>query len=381
MITMTAADKLRTLRASAPAVLSVYLTVPLDLAEHRSLGTRARELVKAAAAQAATTEAPDRSGQRVRDTDLESVTRAIGARSHEWLGHTIAIFACGELGLFESVPLPGALAELAVIADRPYTRPLLAAIQRNPPYRAALVDSRHAWIFAIAGDQIETVAERTSASVPSTTFAGWYGLEGYRVQQRIMTLARQHFLETIAILERTADPQRHPLVLGGHAAEINRFIGILPRGIRQDVAGSVRVDLHTVTPGRVRELAAPVIARWAEQSEARLVAQVLSEPPSTSVTTSLPGCLAASRSRAVAELMLADDQMVSGHACDDCGAVGVGASGCDCPDPARACRAVPDLLDELANQTLDDGGQVIAVRDPPFAAAARLRFPVAAGLG
>jgi hypothetical protein len=371
VITMADADKLRSVRATEPAVLSVYLSIPVDLAEHRGLPTRARELIKAAAGQPSACQR----GSAL-EADVERVLRSVDEHSHDWLGRTVAIFASTKLDVFESIPLPGFLTELAVIGARPYIRPLLAAIQRNPGYRAALIDSRHAWIFNISENQIQAVVERTGEDLPSPGFAGWYGLDGYRIQQRIMTLERQHFRDTIAILGRTADGKHRPLVLGGHEDEIRQFLSNLPRTIRQSVAGSFNVDLQTMTPGRVRELSARVIARWEQEAEAAIIRDVLNQPPNTAVTTDLPGCLAASRSHAVAELVLADDQMVPGQACDACGALSAGAAGCDCPDPGACCRAVPDVLDELAGRTLDDGGSVTSVRNPPFTAAARLRFPV-----
>jgi hypothetical protein len=367
MSTRAEVDNLRTQCAPASAVLSVYLQVPLDLADHRGLPTRARELIKSAAGDRA----------RLRDADMESVVAAATSRSHDWLGHTAAIYASAEIGLLEAMPLPGHLAEQAIVARGPHIRPLLAALQRNPAYRAALVDAKHAWILHIAGDHIETVAERTGPAVRSASFAGWYGLEGHRIQQRIMELSRQHFRDTIGILERTADGENLPLVLGGHENEINQFVAALPRAVRQTVAGSFSVDLQTATPARVREQAAGVIAAWSQRSEQQLVTDVLNQPPDVSVTTGTDSCLAASRARAIAQLILPDDQMVPGFACDACGALS-SKPDCDCPDPTDACHPVPDLLDELADRTLDGGGQVTTVRNPPFTAAARLRFPVAA---
>jgi hypothetical protein len=375
VITKTEADKLRTMRAATPSVLSIYLNVPVDIAEHRGLPIRARELIKAAAASA-----PESSGTEVHESDAESIVRAVDMRSDEWLGHTIAIFACSDLGMFETIPLPGFLPEQGVAAARPYIRPLLAAIQRNPAYRAAIIDIRHAWVFNIDDERIEAVAERTGAAIPSTGFAGWYGLESYRIQQRIMTLTRQHYKDTISILERTANGERRPLVLGGHQNEINQFLGSLPLAVKDSVAGSFNVDLQIMTPGKVRELAAPVVSRWEERSEGSAVSEVMSEPNGTA-TTSLTSCLEAARSGAIGQLILADDLMVPGYACDDCGALGIGDGECDCPEPDGGQRAVPDVLDELANQTLDGGGQVTSVRNPPFTAAARLRFPVRTASG
>jgi len=369
MITKAQAGRLRSLRASSPSVLSVYLRVPLDLADHRGLATRARELLKSAADAAPGT-------VQLRGADIERVGRAIAEHAHDWLGRTAAMFACAELGLFDAELLPGDLPERAVIGTRPYLRPLLSALQRNPAYRAAIIDTRHAWIFAIADDSIDTLAERTGPGVPSQGFSGWYGLEAHRIQQRIMHLARQHFRDTITMLERTTDSDKRPLVIGGHESEVHQFLSRLPRGVRNSVAGTFNVDIRTVTPARVRELAAPVIARWAENSETQLVADVLSQQQDTSVTTDLAGCLAAIKSRAVGHLIVPDELTIPGFACDACGALTAGQDDCDCPDPPAACRPVPDLLDELTNRVLDEGGRVTHVRNAPFEVAAQLRFPV-----
>src|SRR5258708_38318389 len=100
---------------------------------------------------------------------------------------------------------------------------MLAAIQRNPAYRAALLDAKHAWVLNIADDQIETVAERTDPGVRSPQFGGWYGLEAHRIQQRMIKLSKQHFRDTISILERSDGADR-PLVLGGARDETSRLL-------------------------------------------------------------------------------------------------------------------------------------------------------------
>ena len=371
VITRADIDKLRVVRAPGSAVLSLYLSVPVDLGEHRALPARVRELVKAAAA--APSGAPP-----VTPGDLSAVIRLVSERSHDWLGRTVAIFASAGLGLLEAVPLPGRAAEDAIVDDRPQVRPLLAAIQRNPGYRVALVDVQHAWVLAITADGIETLAERTGPEVRKTGFAGWYGLEAYRLQQRVLELSRQHFKDTIAMLERTAGDERGPLVIGGYDSEIRQFRALLPRAVAEQVAGTINIDLQTVTPGRVRELANPVIARWAEQEQERVVRDVLSQPPRVAAVTGLGDCAAASQARAIAELVLPDGRPRPGYACDECGAIATGDSGCGCQDPKPHCRAVPDVLGELASRTLDGGGDVTAVREAPFSAGARLRFPLPA---
>ncbi len=181
MITAAGVQRLRSRRADEPAVLSVYLGVPVDVGDHRGLPTRARELIKSAASHEQRGQ-----GSQVSNADVESIINAIDQNSAEWLGHTVAFFACSRIGLIETVQLPRSGTEQAVIADRPHIRPLLAALQRHPDYRAAVVDTKHAWVLHISDDRIETVAERTGTGVRSPGFGGWYGLEAYRVQQRIM---------------------------------------------------------------------------------------------------------------------------------------------------------------------------------------------------
>jgi hypothetical protein len=119
VITAAGVRRLRSRRAGEPAVLSVYLGVPVDVAEHRGLPTRARELIKSAASQE-----PRGKGSQVSNVDVESIINAIDQNSQEWLGHTVAMFACSRIGLLETVPLPRSDTEQAVIADRPHIRPL-----------------------------------------------------------------------------------------------------------------------------------------------------------------------------------------------------------------------------------------------------------------
>ncbi len=354
---------LRRLRAEDAAVISVYLPVPLDMAEHRALATRARELIKSA-------------GDGADPADLDRIAQEVGLHGHDWLGHTAAMFASSAIGLFEAAPLPGQVAERAVLAPRPHTLPLLAALQRNPPYHAVVIDTRHAWILAVDGDRIETLARRDAAGVRSPGFSGWYGLQAYRIQQRVMRLAKLHFRDTVAELERAAGGSRRPVVIGGHEDEVRRFITDLPHGLRQQVAGSFGADLRTLTPARVRDLATPVIEEWARSQERRLVSDLLSQASSALVTTGLAGCLVAARAGAIGHLVLSDGQLVPGFTCEGCGALAISPSACDCSGPGRI-RPIPDLLDELACRVLDGGGQVTAVRDAPFSAAAWLRFPVA----
>ncbi|HEX6933390.1 MAG TPA: hypothetical protein VF162_14690 [Streptosporangiaceae bacterium] len=373
MISQADLEKLRGLHTAEPDVLSLYLRVPLDPAGLRTLPARARDLIAAACAAG-----PDAQvTSLVSDADRDAVLDAVLAHGRDWLGHTVAIFACRRLGLLETLPLPCALPERAILATRPHVRPLLAALQRCPAYRVVVTDRRHAWVLSVRGDQVHTVATPATEAPRSSGFGGWYGLQAHNVQQRLMQLTRHHYRDVAAILEQADAGDHEPLVIGGHQDAIGHLLQLLPHALRDDFAGSFAGDPLTLTPARVRELAAPVIGRWTARRERELTKEIVDAAPGQLTVVGMPACLAAVNAGAAALLLLPDEGIVPGFECGRCGALST--TGDDCPDWGTAARVVPDLLEEMASRTLDGGGRVISVSDAPVSAAAKLRFPVQRG--
>jgi hypothetical protein len=371
MVSYADLDKLRSVRAPGPAVLSVYLPVPLDPAGVRGLAARARDLVAGASVPGP----GDQSVAGVSRADRQAVLGALAGHGRDWLGRTVAFFACGELGLFEVLPLSCVLPERAVLATRPHVLPLLAALQRCPDYRVAIADREHAWVLSVSGNRVETVARQAGQGLRSSGFGGWYGLEAHRVQQRIIQLGRLHYRDTAAILERAARSGGHvPLVIGGHHDSIAGLLRALPGPAREAFAGSFIADPHTLTPAKVQELAAPVIGAWVRRRERDLAGEIASTTPGRLAAVGLPVSVAAVNQGAVAHLLVSDEGMIPGFACGRCGALSAGRD--QCPDWGTAARAVPDLLEEMVQRVLDEDGQVTVIRDAPFSAAAKLRFPV-----
>jgi Bacterial archaeo-eukaryotic release factor family 10 len=371
MVSYADVEKLRSMRAPGPAVLSVYLPVPLDPAGVRGMAARAGDLM----ADASAAGPGEGSGARVSRADRQAVLGALAAHGRDWLGHTVGFFACEELGLFEVLPLPCVLPERAVLASRPHVRPLLAALQRCPDYRVAIADREHAWVLSVSGNRVQTVARQVDHGPRSPGFGGWYGLETHRIQQRIIQLSRHHYRDTAAILERAAESGGPvPLVIGGHHDSIAGLLQALPAAAREAFAGSFLADPHTLTPAKVRELAAPVIDAWVRRRERDLAEEILGATPGRLAAVGLPASVAAVNAGAVAHLLVGDEGMIPGFVCGRCGALSTGRD--QCPDWGTAARAVLDLLEEMVQRTLDEDGQVTVIRDAPFSVAAKLRFPV-----
>ncbi|MDR0343702.1 MAG: SpoIIE family protein phosphatase, partial [Nocardiopsaceae bacterium] len=261
----------RLLRTQAPdsSLMSVYLTVPLDPAERRGLPARLDDLLRSAR------DAPAAGGAlpRARRLQLPVVKDVVSARAADWLGRSVAIFACPELNLLEAIPLRGQVAERAMVGTRPYVRPLLADLRRSPSYLAVVVDRRRAWLWRVSGNGIEARGSVQGDTVASRRFGGWHGLAAYRNEQRARGLVRKHYAQTVSALTGALGGCG-PVAVGGQEAETAAFRAVLPPALAGRLAGTFVIDPHTMTPARVRQLADGVVSRWEGAREAGLAAEV-----------------------------------------------------------------------------------------------------------
>jgi Bacterial archaeo-eukaryotic release factor family 10 len=362
VITYGEVEKLRSSRAPDRSVLSLYLYVPADEADVAELPLRASDLI-----MTATERAP---GTLCRE-DERLALRTVAAHAAEWRGHTVGILVSGDLGLFEVIPLPGKLAERAVLAPRPHVRPVLAALQRYPDHRIAIINHRHAWLLAVAGDRIDVIAQVPADGIASAGFGGWY-LEPSHGLQRVTELAPHLYQDAAAILDRQS---RHggsqPLVIGGCADSITHLLALLPRAVLAEYAGGFAADPHTLTLARARGLAAPVMSHWAERRERQLGQALMAARPGVSTALGLDDCLLAVNEGTAELLLIPDEPMVPGFECERCDVLSVSHDGC-C-DWGAASWPVPDLLEEMTWRTLHSGGQVVSARALPCTVAARLR--------
>jgi hypothetical protein len=262
--------KLRQLHDPHRSVLSVYLSVPLVPAQQREVPAHLEELLKplapAAVARAGSGGGPPgRAAAAARHADIETVRANVAAHAPDWLGRSVAIFACHGLGLAEVIPLPGQVPAQAVVSSRPYIRPLLVAVRRSPGYVAAVVDRTHAWLLRITADGIETAAQLEGEGLRSPGFSGWYGLDAYHVNQRVTELARRHYRKAAEALGRACRGEDFaPLVVAGHHPEVTAFLAALPRDggrpraqARGRPCGAARGRARRVRPGRLRRRGQP----------------------------------------------------------------------------------------------------------------------------
>ncbi len=202
------------------------------------------------------------------------------------------------------------------------------------------------------------------------------------MRQPVNWLTVHPYHDAAAVLNGvTRPPGQEPLVIVGHGDGIQRLLTGLSPTARAAFAGSVTADAPTLTPAQVGDLAAPVVARWADEHARQVADEILAMPsglPACPPAIGLQACLAAVTAGVVDTLVVPRDELIPGYECGRCGALSTEADSCQ--DWGTAPLPVPDLLEEMVSRTLEDGGEVLIISDSSCPMVARLHSP-ATGVG
>jgi peptide chain release factor subunit 1 len=211
-------------------------------------------------------------------------------------------------------------------------------------------------------------------------------------------LAKQHFRHVADRLERLFFPElahevqyetvvggkpaptgRYDvLVVGEHGEQANGFVDELSDRLRHKLAGTI-TDPSVDDRGALTGQADEVLDRWENDRERHLLARILEiEPIGGWGVTGLHKCLWAATSKAIETLLLRDADEAAGVVCDACG--WLGESGDVCPVSGNQLRRAPDIVDQLVQSVLRDGGEVRMLEEgiapEGRTPAAHLRFPL-----
>jgi len=181
-------------------------------------------------------------------------------------------------------------------------------------------------------------------------------------------------------LDEEARRHRFDIVaVGGHEHEVPEFLAHLPRSVRERVAGTFAVHPREDDLGTIRERAEAIVRRYEWDEEQRLVAEALERSAAGGLAvTGLRDCLWGASVAAVGQLLVQEGSEQAGAVCEADGYLTV--EGAKCPICGRALRRTPDVLDELVQSVIDEGGGVehvtadTALRE--HVTAAMLRFPL-----
>lgn len=346
---------LEVIESNDAPILSVYLDLAPGVTEMRSIAPRLRDLLYPIRAGAA--EAPHHVAESL-GRSVEHVLAMVPALERE-VGHGLALFVCPDLGLDERLVLIGHVWDRATVGSKPYLRPLRSVLDADHPVAAVVVDARRVWILVVELGEMVSDEIVLGEEVRKEDFGGWFALEETR-SRRAAEAARHRLYraatERLATLRRTVGLEA--VFVGGVHPSVDEFTAFLSRRERALVAGTFRVDVHSIEDAELRRLAVELATGWRAEVRGRLAEEIADRAASGGrAATGLAATLAAANRHAVDELLVEGTTAVPGWKCGGCGALALHGPVC------IVCGAtgyeVGDVVEELTAAVIDDGGVVL----------------------
>jgi len=379
MLTAETIDRIVRFDGQGMPVVSLQVGVDRDPTLREGLPTRVNSLLDTHVRPLTTDEGLDHAQRLSLRTDIERIWAAVTAE--HWRPGGMAIYACSARDLYEEVPLPQTqLRDQAVVDVAPYVRPMLAVLDEYRRTCVAVIDRAKAQFWEIYQDEMREVTKVRDRVLRKSNFAA--GRSEYRMRNKADELTKRHYRAVVQQLEELFRTEGFDLlVLGGHQHEIPMFTDFLPAGLRERVAGTFGIDPDKSVVAEVRAEADAVLARYAAADEQRLVSDLLEKLASGGLAAAgLGDCLWAGSVAAIGTLLIRAGASEPGVVCDQSGWLAL--TGQVCPLCGNPTRRIPDVIEELAEAVIAEGGSVRHIRsddrlDGPEVAA-YLRFPLPA---
>jgi hypothetical protein len=308
--------------------------------------------------------------------DIERIKEAV--REERWQPGGIAIVACSGRDLYEEVPLPRPARDRIVVDETPYVRPMLAVLDEYHRACVVVADKASARLWEVYQDEMREVGKVRDRTLRKPNYAA--GLAEDRVRNKADELSKRHYRNVARRLDEMFRSGGFDLlIIGGHDYEVPAFTDFLTRELRSRIAGTFSIDPRTEPVAEIRAEADAILRRYERDEERQLVTDVFEKlATGRPAAAGLPDCLWAGSVAAVQTLLVAEGATAPGVVCDQSGWLAL--SGETCPLSGNPARKTPDVIDELTEAVIDEGGSVRHIKDDDrlneHTVAAFLRFPL-----
>jgi peptide chain release factor subunit 1 len=315
MITADTIRRITGFRAEGLPVVSVYLGVPGQGARSTQ-----RERVERLLHQIRPLADDESLGRRARQSlraDLRRIEDTLSRRDEP-----TALFTCAGASLLETIALPRPVRDRIVVDATPYVRPMEAVLDEYPRCCVVVLNKGIPLLWEYAQGELR------SAGV----FRADEMLPGYEL-----------------------------LVVGANLIEVSDFFDELPYEVRKRVGGTFTVGGGTTTENLRRHVEAAV-ERYERDADGRRVAEILATVAKGDLAAlGLPQCLKAGSIGAIRQLLLQEGATAAGVVCDACGWLGL--SGKECAACWCPVRRADNVLDDLVETVIDQGGSIRRIRE------------------
>jgi len=297
--------------------------------------------------------------------DLERLEQHVRHPTNVPHAPAAAVYVCGEVDLFEVVPLPRVHRTRVIIDHTPFTREMVAAFAEFGRVITAVVDRTKARFFEVNAFGATEVAALTALATRGgkfhTNHHEWPGWGEHSYHNRIARERERHY-EAVArqLVELDRKRAHDAVVLGGIGREPEAIARFLPAPLARRLAGTTKLNPTAVTPAQLHRATMDVAARHA-RDRARAAVQELGERLGAgwAVVGVRPTLRALSRGQ-VRTLLVPEGSFGAGFRCTESGELTL--SGRECTGRGDAV-AVADVIDEAVEEALRQSVAVIVVED------------------
>jgi peptide subunit release factor 1 (eRF1) len=370
MITAETVDRIIQFQGDGIPVVSLYVAIDPGISQS-DVHTRVTSLVDQIDGLA-----KDRDIQHEPRLSLRGDIEQIRERMREevWQPKGLAVFSCNGRGFYEEVPLPRGVRSRIVVDESAFVRPMLAVLDEYHRSCVVVVDKEWARAWELYQDEMRELARFKDRLGKFDNYAGG-DLARIRDEQ-----SKRHYRRVVQVLDELFRTERYDLlIVGGHDVELPAFLQFLPRDLRDRLAGSFSIDPPAATAAEVRAGADAVLQGYESDQQQKDVAEVLDRAAAGGLAAvGVPACLWAASVAAIQTLLVQEGMTAAGVVCDD--SAWLALAGDTCPLCGKPTRHSPDVIDELVQAVIDEGGSIEHVEaDTPLAehgVAAALHFPL-----
>src|ERR1700730_9707036 len=237
MITADAISRIVGFRADGVPVVSMYARVEPG-GSRRDLHTRGSSLLDQIRPLAKDRQVAHEARLSVR-SDIDRIRAALG--EGQWQPGAMAIFSCSGRGLYEEVPLPRRTRDRIITDATPFARPMLAVLEQYRRGCVAVIDKASARLWEVYQDEMRELTKIKDRVLRKPNYAA--GLNEDHVRSKAGELSKRHFRHVAGQLDELFRSGRYDvLIIGGHEYEVPAFVQLLPRELRDRVAGTFGID-------------------------------------------------------------------------------------------------------------------------------------------
>ena len=264
-------DRLVEIEPQPFPVLSLYLDTAPNETGHRT----AQVYLKKALADRLQTFPHGSDERKSFSADAERVLAYVTSDELRPEYKTVAIFACTEAGLFETVPLEVRLdRHLVVVSDRPHLYPLALLDEQYPRYAAVLADTNRSRIFVFSTGRREQTIDVVGQKTKRVKVGGW---SQARYQRHAENFHLHHAKEVVEALDTVVrEDQIDHIVLAGDEAAVPLIEKELPKHLAEKIVDVMRLDVRAPDDEVLRETLAVLREKDAETDQA-VVSRLLDE--------------------------------------------------------------------------------------------------------